>query len=188
VVTRWPGKVFTAIKLAYLHFLYWFVGLDEEGFLDAKGHYLFELGSFSAAAKSYQRALSRTTSPRIHGSLGYCYLNLGIPDKPIQSFHCALERKADPVHEIGLAWAHLGLGEEASCEAVVAKLRRGNSALDAWVSHQLAELEAQLREKGTREGDQVPIAQRNGANRDSLEMMGSDPFSCPDSGSENKLV
>lgn len=147
MVISWPMKVFTAIKLAYLYFLYWVVGLDEEGFQESKGGYLFDLGNFSAAARSYQRALSGTKSPRLHGSLGYCYLNLGFHDKAIQSFNCALERKADPVNEIGLAWAHLGLGDRSSCEAVLATIRRGEGVLDAWVSSQAEELGARLREK-----------------------------------------
>jgi tetratricopeptide (TPR) repeat protein len=144
-------KVITAIKLAYLYYLYWVVGLDEEGFQESKANYLFELERFSAAAKAYQRALSGTTSPRLHGNLGYCYLNLGFPDKALQSFNSALERKADPVHEIGLAWAHLGLGDVSSCEALVARLRRDNGAPDAWVSNQLGELDIRLRESRTNE-------------------------------------
>lgn len=142
-------KALAALKLAYLYFLYWVVGLDEESFQIAKGNHLFDLGSYATAAKAYQRALAGTRSASLHGRLGYCHLNQGLHDKAVESFQAALGTKADPVHEIGLAWSYLGLGESARCAAVLARLRGGARPCDAWTESQLGELEESLGTAGS---------------------------------------
>ena len=142
-------KAIAAIKLVYLYFLYGVVGLDEEWFQISKRNHLFDLGSFPAAAKAYQRALAGTRSAALHGRLGFCHLNQGLYDKAAASFRDALASKADPVHEIGLAWAHLGLGDISACEAAIAEIRSGAGNLDPWVESQLAELAENLRTAGS---------------------------------------
>ena len=137
-------KAVAAFKLAYLYLLYWTVGLDEDWFQISKGNHLFDLGSFPTAAKAYQRALAGTQSASLHGRLGYCHLNQGLYDKALASFRMALEKKDDPVHQIGLAWSYLGLGEDSNCQAVVARLRSDPRACDSWIDAQLKELDESL--------------------------------------------
>jgi len=137
-------KAMVAAKLAYLYVVYWLVGLDEEGFQIAKGHYLFELGRYSGAAEAYRRALADTQTPSIYASLGYCYLNLGLYGKAVELLEKALASKPDPVFETGLAWSLLRLGDASKCRAVVTRLRGSSFTLDPWVTSELAKLEIEL--------------------------------------------
>jgi tetratricopeptide (TPR) repeat protein len=100
------SKIWSVLKLLYLYLAYWVVGLDEEMFYISKGNHLFEMEFYSAAAKAYKKALKETDSPYIYSSLGYCYLNSGMPDKALEYLKIAYSRRSTPDFAVGLVYAH----------------------------------------------------------------------------------
>lgn len=133
-----------ALKLVYLYLQYWIVGLDEEGFQITKGNYLLDLGLYPAAAKAYKRALQDSRSPYVHASLGYCYLNMGMPDRAVQSLRTAYAKT--PRADFGLSLAHslLEAGETKESERLLALLKGGADSYTPEMRAELGRLEEAL--------------------------------------------
>ena len=148
-------RVLAAIKLFYLYLIYWFVGLDEEGFQIGKGAYLIEMKMYPAAAKAYQRALKETDSVYVHSALGYCYLCMGIFDKAINVLNAAYKRKPSLDMAIWLAYAHHHSGNEKECEEFYLIFKESNAPKSQDVLEEIQNIEAMLQEAASIKKDGV---------------------------------
>jgi tetratricopeptide (TPR) repeat protein len=132
------------LKLAYLYLQYLMVGLEEENFQVAKGNYLMELQHYAAAARAFQRALRDTQSPYVHASLGYCYLNLGMPTEAVTSLKTAYAKVPCAEFAIVLAHALLDTGERQEGAELLAHLKRSLDTYPADLQAELTRLEERV--------------------------------------------
>lgn len=138
------GRAWGTLKLVYLYLQYWFLGLDEEGYQVTKGNYLLDLGLYPAAAKAYRRALKETESPFVHASLGFCYLNIGLFDKAVQSLKIAYSKKPRTDFGVSLAQALLEAGEHDESARLYAALKQSADGNSAELRAELVRLEEAL--------------------------------------------
>ncbi|MHB8138052.1 MAG: tetratricopeptide repeat protein [Smithellaceae bacterium] len=148
-------RVLAAIKLFYLYLIYWFVGLDEEGFQIGKGAYLIEMKMYPAAAKAYQRALKETDSVYVHSALGYCYLCMDIYDKAINTLNLVYKRKPTLDVAIWLAYAHHHSGNTEECAKFYRVLKESNAPKSQEVLEEIHTIEAMLQEAASIKNDGV---------------------------------
>jgi len=122
----WRGA-WASVKLLVLYLEYWIVGLSEEGFQVAKGNQLSALGFYSAAAHAYGQALKGTQSPWIHAELGWCYLNMDMADKAVESLTVAYTRMARPDVGLILVQAFIAAGKLSDASRLHAALKEAIS-------------------------------------------------------------
>lgn len=156
-------RAWNTLKLVYLYLQYWVVGLDEEAFQITKGNYLLALGMFPAAARAYKRALQDSRSPYVHASLGCCYLNMGMPDKAVQSLRTAYTTTPRADFGVSLAHALLEAGEDDESARLYSLLRQSSDSYSAELRAELVRLEEAL---GTARADRKVLGQLHDASRD----------------------
>jgi tetratricopeptide (TPR) repeat protein len=112
-------KVWTIVKLIYLHLAYFALGLDDQYFYIAKGNYFAELEWCRYAIPNYKKALKKSSDPLIHFWLGYCLLRLRKYNESLAHYRIAYEKIHDPNAALGLAIAEYETGNSERSRAII---------------------------------------------------------------------
>ncbi len=128
-------------KLAYIHALYFGVGLTQEGFCLSKGNTWLGIGRLDRAIRCYRNSLKAEENPRVRALLGWCYSRAGDQTAALESYRLAY--KARPRHEIalGLASLEFSVGEKETAFAVLRTLQKARDTLNPKLLTELKRLE-----------------------------------------------
>jgi tetratricopeptide (TPR) repeat protein len=136
-------KFWIILQLIWLYVRYWGVGLTKDYFYISKANYLFELGHYEKAIRSYKRALKDANNLRlrIHDMIDYCYSLMGRGDDGIDYYRRTFEKTNDPLIGLGLASAEFQRGNLEKSQDLINGIRNTSHRFD---TSKLDDLEAEI--------------------------------------------
>lgn len=146
----WIKFPWVVLKLLYLHFVYAFLGMDQEYFYINRGNYFYEIECYQLAIGNYNSALNEHNSkdPYIKIALAYCYSMIGNNEKSLILYQESYNKNQHPDAAIGLICAQLNNGNDEKAIDLLKQTQVRKDELDSYHINELALLEKRL----TREG------------------------------------
>jgi len=131
-------------RITFLTLVYWLVGTTPEENHASKGDAWARVRAYRWAAWHFRKYLKYSDDSFGRASLGWCYLNLGMPESAVHHYREAYVRSkgADVVY--CLAHAELEVGNVGRARALVADLAARRDELSPELLTALADVEARL--------------------------------------------